>query len=144
MNKLLTIYLFFAMLLALPAMADEGHTLIINGEQVEKAVVRITFDGDKVILHFDDGKEQSEDMDQVELKLDVSQTSIFSLKGAVGKKLNIEGLDPNTGVMVYDANGRVVLTALAGKLKASLSARSLSSGVYVIKAGRNIVKFIKR
>jgi hypothetical protein len=144
MNKLFTIMVAFMLLSALPALADGGQMLTINGEKVEKAVVKMTFKGDYVVLHFADESSQTADMNAVALKLDVSGTGIFSLKSVLGDKMHIDGLSPETEISVYDASGRMVLAAKADKACATLSVKSLKSGVYVMKAGKQVVKFIKR
>ena len=143
MRKVLFITFSFLLLCAMPLMADDvKQTLTINGETVEKAVVSITFDGDNVVLHFDDASEQSADMNTVTLNIDVSGTGISVLKGEVTDRLSIEGLPEGTPVTIYDASGRLVLSSLASNLSPLTS--HLPHGVYVLKAGNQIVKFVKR
>lgn len=133
------------LLCALPAVADTVQTLTVNGERVGKTVARMTFEGDNVVLHFSDGSTQTDDLSVVVLKLDVTSTDgIFALKGTVADKLDIDGLAPGTPVTVYDASGRTVLTAKADEVKAAISVKSLKKGVYMMKAGRQLVKFVKR
>lgn len=143
MKKLLLLFAAIAVQL-LPVMADEGQHLIINGEQVEKAVVKMTFEDDYVILHFVDQTTQGVNMDSIVLKFDVEANNIYSLKGIVTDKMSIEGMEPGTEVIVYDVSGRVVLTTKVSEAKLILSAKQLKSGVYVMKAGRQAVKFTKR
>lgn len=143
MRKVLFFTLSFLLLCAMPLMADDvSQTLTINGETVEKAVVCITFDGDNVVLHFDDASEQSADMNTVTLKIDISGTGISVLKGEVADRLSVEGLPEGTPVTIYDASGRLVLSART-PLLSSLNSK-LPRGVYVMKAGNQIVKFVKR
>ena len=167
MRKVLFITFSFLLLCAMPLMADDvEQTLTINGETVEKAVVSITFDGDNVVLHFDDASEQSADMNTVTLNIDVSGTGISVLKGEVTDRLSIEGLPEGTPVTIYDASGRLVLSSLisppptggvrggldtgcpppTGGVRGGLSSliSHLPHGVYVLKAGNHIVKFVKR
>ena len=65
MNKLFTIMVAFMLLSALPALADGGQMLTINGEKVEKAVVKMTFKGDYVVLHFADESSQTADKSKI-------------------------------------------------------------------------------
>jgi hypothetical protein len=125
------------------AMADTGQTLTINGETVQKAVVSMTFDGDNVVLHFDDQTTRTADMAQVVL-LNPVTTDIYSVKGVVSDKLDIQGLAPGTEVIICDASGRMVMKAKADEAHTMLSAKSLKSGIYVMKTGKRVVKFMKK
>lgn len=128
-----------------PARADQGQELTVNGEVVENTVARITFDGDIVVLHFTDQTSQSADMGEVRLKfIPKDATAIRCLKEVVADKLDVSGLDPGTTVTVLDASGRQVLTAKAADVRMQLSTQSLRSGVYFLKAGKQMVKFVKR
>ena len=135
-----------AMLLGfLPVMAEQEQQLVVNGETVEQTVVQMTFEGDNVVLHFSDQSTQTADMDQVVLKFIPGQvTAIHCLRDVVSDKLDISGLSVGTEVVVFDASGRQVLTAKATDVHMQLSAQSLPGGVYVLKADKQIVKFIKR
>ena len=135
-----------AMLLGfLPVMAEQEQQLVVNGETVEQTVVQMTFEGDNVVLHFSDQSTQTADMDQVVLKFIPGQvTAIHCLRDVVSDKLDISGLSVGTEVVVFDASGRQVLTAKATDVRMQLSAQSLPGGVYVLKADKQIVKFIKR
>lgn len=145
MKRLFTMMAAAMLLCTIPALADTVQTLLVNGQTVEKAVVRMTFEGENVVLHFVDGTTQSAEMDAVTLKLDVSGVDGISvLKQSVGDKLDIEGLARGTDVIIYDASGRLVLSVKAAETKAALSTKSLKGGVYLMKAGRQVVKFVKR
>ena len=120
------------------------QALIINGETVEKVVTKITFNGDLAILTFSDATEISEDMGNVILRFSSSPTSIkditaFQMKKAVDGELNIEGLPAGTQVVIFDASGKQLMATMASRINVS----SLKPGVYVLKAGNQIVKFVK-
>lgn len=125
--------------------AESKQTLTINGQTVESVVTRITFDGDNVVLHFKGGDSQTADMDAVVLGFEYSPTtSISVLRGTVDNYLNLAGLDEGAVVSIYDAQGKLITTTTAREAKAVLSVSTLRSGVYVLKAGRQVVKFIKK
>lgn len=127
------------------AKAESKQTLTINGQTVESIVTRITFEGDNVVLHFKGGDSQTADMDAVVLGFEYSPTtSISVLRGTVDNYLNLAGLDEGTVVSIYDAQGKLITTTTAREAKAVLSVSTLRSGVYVLKAGRQIVKFNKK
>lgn len=127
------------------AMAEGTQQLTINGQTVESVVTRITFGGDNVVLQFSDGTSQTADMEAVVLGFDYSAfTSVYTLREAVGNFLNLSGVADGTEVCIYDAKGKLVAIAKADGTKAALSVSKLRSGVYLLKAGRQVVKFIKK
>ena len=122
--------------------------LTINGENVEKTVTQITFDGDNVVLHFADATSQTADMDEVTIEMDVATgidmvNNAFSLRGMVDGTLDISGLETDA-VSIYDASGRMVLRAPVSGRNTMVDVNQLHSGMYILKAGNQIVKFMKR
>lgn len=132
-------------MLASPIKAVTTQTLIINGEPVEKVVTKITFNGDLAVLTFSDATEISEDMGNVILRFSSSPTSIknveaFQLNNVVGDNLDINGLAEGTKVVIYDASGKDVITTNGSNINVS----GLKPGMYILKAGNQIVKFVKQ
>ena len=131
-----------AMLISLSVSA--AQTLTINGENVQKTVVTMTFDGDNVVLTFSDQTSQKADMATVIITFDSTDASIYSMKTPAGSLLDIDGLTPGTVITVYDAEGRKMLTSKASANQTRLTIESLKAGTYIMKAGKQIVKFVKR
>ena len=128
-----------------PVKAGTTQTLIINGEVVEKVVTKITFEGDLAVLTFADETVISEDMGNVIMRFTSSPTSIqnvetFQLNKAVGDNLEINGLVEGTQVQVFDATGKQVIVTNDTTINVS----SLKPGMYILKAGNQIVKFAKK
>ncbi len=145
MRKILSVAAVLLLMSVSFAKAESKQTLTINGQTVESIVTRITFEGDNVVLHFKGGESQTADMDAVVLGFEYSPTtSIGVLRGTVDNYLNLAGLDEGTVVSIYDAQGKLVRTTTVREAKAVLSVSTLRSGVYVLKAGRRIVKFNKK
>ena len=145
MKKLLFLFSAALLMLASPIKAVTTQTLIINGEPVEKVVTKITFNGDLAVLTFSDATEISEDMGNVILQFSSAPTSIkdiavFQMNKVVDGELNIEGLPAGTQVVIFDASGKQIMATMATQINVS----SLKSGVYVLKAGNQIVKFVKQ
>ena len=145
MKKILFLISAFMMMMASPIKADTTQTLIINGEVVEKIVTKITFEGDNAVLTFSDETNISEDMGNVILRFSSSPTSIknveaFQLNNVVGDNLDINGLAEGTKVVIYDASGKDVITTNGSNINVS----GLRSGMYILKAGNQIVKFVKQ
>lgn len=143
MKKFLFSFLALLMLSSATAMANRKTTLTVNGEQVEGVVASIGFDGDKAVISFADQTTLIADMEEVSLMF-ADDTTTGVLKQPVAEQLDIEGLTPGTEVTIYDAAGHTVATVKADKTSAMISAAGLKSGIYLLKAGNRIVKFIKR
>ena len=145
MKKLLLLFSAVMLMLAVPAKAAKTQALIINGEVVEKVVTKITFEGDLAVLTFSDDTEISEDMSNVVLRFLDSPTSIkgittYQMNKVVGDNLLINGLADETKVIIYDASGKDVITTSGSNINVS----GLKPGMYILKAGNQIVKFVKK
>lgn len=145
MKKLLFLFSAALLMLASPIKAETTQTLIINGEVVEKIVTKITFDGDNAVLTFSDTSVRTEDMGNVVLRFTSSPTSIknveaFQLNNVVGDNLDINGLAEGAKVVIYDTSGKDVITTNGSNINVS----SLKPGMYILKAGNQVVKFIKK
>ena len=145
MKKLLLLFSAIMLMLVSPVKAGTTQTLIINGEVVEKVITKITFEGDLAVLTFADETVVSEDMGNVIMRFMSSPTSIknveaFQLNKAVGDNLEIDGLVEGTQVQVFDASGKQVIVTYDSTINVS----SLKPGMYILKAGNQIVKFAKK
>ena len=147
MKKSFFMAALFIMALCGIAQADVQQTLTINGQKVEKVVSQITFSGDNVVLHFN-GSEESYPMNDVQIDFSgasgINSVSTFTLNGIVDGQLNIAGLAAGTPVAVYDISGKKVAATRAQAEATQLDINNLNGGVYILKAGNQIVKFVKR
>lgn len=147
MKKRFFVAALFIMSLCGIAQADVQQTLTINGQKVEKVVSQITFSGDNVVLHFN-GLEESYPMNDVQIDFSgasgINSVSTFTLNGIVDGQLNIAGLAAGTSVAVYDVSGKKVAATRAQGDATQLDINNLNGGVYILKAGNQIVKFVKR
>ncbi len=138
---------FFIMSMCGIAHADVMQTLTINGQKVEKVVSLLTFSGDKVVLHFD-GSEESYPMDEVQIDFTsatgVDNISTFKFNGIVDGQLNIAGLEAGTTVAIYDISGKKLAQTKSQGEATQIRVENLNSGAYILKAGNQIVKFVKR
>lgn len=129
------------------AHAETGQTLTINGQVVEKVVSQITFSGNDVILHFD-GSTETYPMNDVQIDFGgttgINSVTTFKLNGIVDGQLNINGLAEGTPIAVYDISGKKITAAKANGENTLLNIDNLNGGVYILKAGNQIVKFVKR
>ncbi len=128
-------------------MADA--VLTVNGQKVENTVARLSFEGDNVKVTFIDDSTLSHDMGDVSFSfvssVGVETVSSFgSLTVTVGKQLEISGISEGCSLQVYDLHGRLSAKATASGESCVIDISNLEGGAYILKAGNEIVKFIKR
>lgn len=139
-----------ALLLAcslIPTEANVKQTLTINGQTLERSVTQISFSGDYVVLHF--GPElESFPLDVVEISFTnssgINPLNAFRFNGIIGDGLTISGLSEGSTIILYDATGRKINSLKYAGEETHVNTSALQRGVYMLKAGNNIVKFTKR
>lgn len=149
MKKSLIACLSVLLSAGLTANAAAVQTILINGEPVGKTLTKLHFDGDNVVLHFGD-ETQTHDLSAVAISIDHTSGLLgiesFEFNGAInGGLLELQGVEPGVPVSVYAVSGLVVANASADENgSATIDVAHLESGVYILVAGKNVVKFSKR
>ncbi len=147
MKKIVTLLLSLFLTVG-TAFADNSQVVIINGQEVEKVATKITFSGDNAIVTFSDGTTDTADMSNVVIYLnvstDISKVQTFNYNGLIGDDIRLSNIAEGTTVTIYDATGKVLQQVKATDTTLSLNTASLKNGVYVLKAGNQIVKFLKK
>lgn len=137
-------------MLTIPMVAQTESTVVtVNGSQVEKTLTRMTFSGDRVILHFSDGSaSRTEDMATVTVSLSavtgIDRVKTFAGRQLLDNELFLEGIAAGDRVTLYDVSGRMRMQTTAASETVRLSLAGLKTGVYIVKAGNNIIKFQKK
>ena len=67
----------------------------------------------------------------------------FYIKGHVSDVLRLEGVTPGAEIGIYAANGVQKYLGKSSGRNASVDVSRLSRGVYILRVGRQAVKFIK-
>ena len=147
MKKIVTLLLSLFLTVG-SAFADNSQVVIINGQEVQKVATKITFSGDNATVSFSDGSSQTADMAQVVIYLnvttDIRKVETFNFNGLIGDDIRLSNIAEGTTVTIYDAAGKVQQQVKATDTTLSLNTASLKNGVYVLKAGNQIVKFLKK
>lgn len=149
MKKRIFASLLLSLSMAGGLFAETTQTLLVNGEKVDKVVTSITFDGDNVILHFGTDSE-SYDMNLVSLGLEYSagldDLKVFTFNGKIeGGVMYVSGVNPDSPILVYGLSGMLERSAKADEQgNAAIDIETLPGGVYILRAGNNCVKFVKR
>jgi hypothetical protein len=131
----------------------------VNGEIIEKTPATITWDFNQpgyVNVEFTDGSVLNYNMNLLEYypngegSIDTSVDNIksngifFSINGKVEDVLRLEGLTPGRQLSIYTANGMQVYNGNTPGETMSIDVTHLKSGVYLLRVGRQAVKFIKK
>lgn len=138
----------------IPSAAAKVAQVTINGSPVKKTVTAVSFNGDKVTIHFDDDNTTDADMGDVLLSFAdgnsstavdlVNSLSIFRYEGIIGETMTVSGIQENSNLTVYDITGKTVLGPVATESRMEINVSGLTPGVYVLRAGKDVVKFVKR
>ena len=150
MKKLL---LFMAMLLAVNSSRAEG-VFKVNGEYIKKTPTLITMDYSQIgniLVQFSDSSVVSYNMNLVEFYSDEAASvqntmkdgAFFHIKGHVRDVLQLEGVTPGAEIGIYAANGAQKYLGKSNGKNSSVDVSRLSRGVYLLRVGRQAVKFIK-
>ena len=132
---------------------DVSAHITVNGSAVTKIMSEISFSGDDVVIAYSDGTSanfaKSDDIEitfnqptSVEATQEAFET--FTYGGIVGDELVVSGIADGTPVIVYAINGVNVASGKVSGDSARINVSGLTSGVYILRAGKKVVKFIKK
>lgn len=147
MKKTLTLTLC-ALIAGIAAWAAPVQTVTVNEEEISgKAVEQILFDCEKVTVVFDDGS-TIDDVNTLKLLIGASGVSGAKFYEASvkveGNSLTVKGLDGGNAISVFDAKGQQVATAQLQSEVASIDISNLSAGIYFVRSGKQVIKFLKK
>lgn len=136
--------------MALGAWADATQTITVNGQSVTgKTVASISFEGDNAVVRYSDNSTETSPIEQVKISFAYSTTgiktvSVFNFTGIVDGQLHLSGLKAGALIQVFDTAGRVQARAKAADGDTVLDVNSLNSGVYMVRVGNQVIKFMKK
>ncbi len=139
-----------SLLMLTATMAQAADVVMtVNGNPVEQAPVTLVPDGDQIYVTFDDGTGVWFSMDQVALSFSShtglnSVASFGKLSVAVGNTLEVTGIVPGCTLQVFDVRGRLVAQTLSTAGFCTVDISALEPGVFILRAGKETVKFVKR
>ncbi len=73
----------------------------------------------------------------------IKDTPIYEVTKLSSDDMLLKGLKENTPVSVYDANGKCCMQLRAANGTVSISTAGLRPGIYMIKAGKQVIKYAK-
>ena len=150
MKKKFFLSMALACCMSWTAWAGKVQTVTINGEAVTATVCNITFDGDNVVLHFSDQSSQTADMNDVVISFSegtatgIARLNAFTYNGVVGDMLRVANVAPGTRLAIYNTAGQKVAEREAVENDNLISLSGLPAGTYILHAGQQAVKFVKK
>lgn len=133
--------------------AGDVARVTVNGVPVSKTVAALSFNGDRMTVHFGDSDTMDADLDEVILAFaddatssvdGIAGLSVFRYEGIVGDRLTVSGLLENSSLAILDVSGKTVFGPVACGSRMEINVAGLPAGVYVLRAGSDVVKFTKR
>lgn len=127
----------------------DGTSHIIKMTQIEK----IEVESDHVNVVAKDGTSQHMIDNISRIELGNGYTDIKQLKNSLQKGITIlangytitaEGMTEGSTLEVYATNGTLMDKAIAKDGKATINAKAMNNGVYIIKAGSQSLKMVKK
>jgi hypothetical protein len=147
---------FLSLLVALLTVfnSQAAGVIKVNGEEIKKTPTLITLDYSKagyIQVQFSDSSVISYNMNLVEfcpnevnaIQNTMKEGTFFHIKGHVRDVLHLEGITSGAEIAVYSANGEQKYLGKSNGENMSVDVSHLSRGVYVLRVGRQAVKFIK-
>ena len=147
---------FLSLLVALLTVfnSQAAGVIKVNGEEIKKTPTLITLDYSKagyIQVQFSDSSVVSYNMNLVEFCPNEvnailnakKEGAFFHIKGHVRDVLHLEGITSGAEIAVYSANGEQKYLGKSNGENMSVDVSHLSRGVYVLRVGRQAVKFIK-
>ena len=147
------LFILMAMLLAVGSSRAAG-VFKVNGEDIQKTPTLITLDYSRagnILVQFSDSSVVSYNMNLVEfypneatsVQNTMQEGTFFHVKGHVGDVLHLEGVTPGAEIGIYAANGAEKYLGKSNGKNASVDVSRLGRGIYILRVGRQAVKFIK-
>ena len=126
----------------------------VNGEVIMKTPTFITLDYSRagyIQVQFSDSSVVSYNMNLVEfcpnetnsIQNTEKEGTFFFVKGHVRDILQLEGITPGAEIGIYAASGAQKYLGKSNSKNMSVDVSHLSRGVYLLRVGRQAVKFIK-
>ena len=147
---------FLSLLVALLTVfnSQAAGVIKVNGEEIKKTPTLITLDYSRagyIQVQFSDSSVVSYNMNLVEfcpnevnaIQNTMKEGTFFHIKGHVRDVLHLEGITSGAEIAVYSANGEQKYLGKSNGENMSVDVSHLSRGVYVLRVGRQTVKFIK-
>ena len=143
---------------SLTATAEDGklNVLYLDGQSHEvlmSKVAKLEVSGENIVLVGKDGgtvaTHKVADIDKIDLTASTTAIGKLTAGGSIrvktdGYAITAEGMADGTQLEVFTSDGKLAGKATARGGKATIDAAALGNGVYVVKAGGQSLKMVKK
>lgn len=122
----------------------------IEGQELQQALNRISFKGDTAVLHFPGGDILSIHCLLLSIEFTegsglspLQNTRVLLARNPVKDLLPLENLETGSRLLLYNIEGRLVKTQQAHASSVQIDLSDLPAGVYLLRTGKYLVRFVK-
>lgn len=122
----------------------------IEGLELQQAVSRISFKGDTAVLHFSEGDSLSTHCLFLTIEFTgdsglspLQNTRVLVARNPVKDLLPLENLETGSLLLLYDVEGRLVKAQQAHASSEQIDLNGLPAGVYMLRTGKYLIRFVK-
>ncbi len=123
----------------------------IEGQELQQAVSRISFKGDTAVLHFSEGDSLSIPCLLLAIEFTaedglstLQNTRVLLARNPVKDQLPLENLEAGSRLLLYDTEGRLIKTQEAKASSEQIDLNGLPAGVYLLRTGKYLIRFVKQ
>jgi len=122
----------------------------IDGQELQQTVARISFKGDTAVLHFSGTDSLSIHCLLLSVEFTegsglspLQNTRILLARNPVKDILPLENLEAGSRLLLYNIEGRLLKTQQVHASSAQIDLSDLPAGVYLLRTGKYLIRFVK-
>jgi len=134
----------------------ELHLITVSSDRTETSyalpnVQKIVFENNKMTLKMKSGLDAKDIIcirfllqDNSGIEKQKAPSPVFIFPNPVKTTLTVAGVDKNVKINLLDLTGKLLQSALAQENSTDIDVSALPQGVYLLKVGKQVIKFIKQ
>lgn len=126
----------------------DNREISINGSRADRIVTEISYEADNVTLLWSDNTTMCDKMAKVMTDIasgdDIDKAKIVSISGLYKDNLLIDGINPGSSLDIFDIQGKMLIHDKAMTTSCRLDISNLNTGIYLLRADHEVIKFIKQ
>lgn len=150
MRHLLTLFLMLCGFQTNMLAGTESSGICINGVKADRIVTEISYDENKITLFWNDNTSLTNKIagTMADLALgedgNTDKVKIASISGLYRDNIVVSGVTPGSLLCVYDFAGKMLINSKSQSTSCELDISRLNTGIYLLKADNEVIKFIKQ
>ncbi len=123
----------------------------IEGQELQQELCRIHFSGDTAVLHFAQGDSLSTLCVLLSIEFTkesglspLSVSDFLLARQPIRDQVLLNNLEVGMDLVLYDIQGRLIKKQLATSDSEQIDLQGLPPGVYLLRAGKCLIRFVKQ